>query len=214
LVRNQKIWYRSKEAIFNIKTLNAEAQEAQGLTLYYFNENWDLIQMLTANRVKFAGENWQLFNGSVTLFTEDSSFPLTSEFKTKTIVMSEEAKDLGATPNAADVLSLKELKEFIKRNKEAGLDTVSYEVDYHSKYGFALAALVMTMTGIPFSVSRARSGGLMMNVGISLGLVFVYWIFYSSALTLGKHGQMNPVVSAWLPNAIMAGIGVYFTRRR
>jgi lipopolysaccharide export system permease protein len=214
MVRNQKIWYRSKDSIFNIKTLNPDTQEAQGLTLYYFNQNWDLLQMVTAARVKMEGQNWNLFDGSVTLFTEESSFPLTSQFKKKTIVMSEDAKDLSSTANTADVLSLRELSDFIKRNKEAGLDTISYEVDYHSKYSFALAALVMTLVGIPFSVSRARSGGTMMNVGICLGLVFLYWIFYSSALTLGKHGQINPIVAAWLPNLVMAAFGLYSTRKK
>ena len=214
MVRNEKIWYRSKDTIFNIKTLNPDTKEAQGLTLYYFNENWDLIQMVTAKKVQMVGQNWNLFDGSVTLFTEESSFPLTSQFQKKTIVMSEDAKDLSSTANTADVLSLKELSEFIKRNKEAGLDTVSYEVDYHSKYGFALAALVMTVVGIPFSVGRARSGGMMLNVSLCLGLVFFYWIFYSSALTIGKHGQLNPIVAAWLPNVAMALFGLYFTQKK
>jgi lipopolysaccharide export system permease protein len=214
MVRNQKIWYRSKDSIFYLKTLNPEAREAQGLTLYYFNENWDLIQMITAEKVQMADQTWNLTNGSVTLFTEESSFPLTSQFDKKTIVMSEDAKDLSSSANTADVLSLKELGEFIKRNKDAGLDTVSYEVDYHSKYGFAFAAMVMTLVGIPFSVGRARSGGTMLNVGLCLGVVFFYWIFYSSALTLGKHGSLNPIVAAWMPDLILAVIGLYFVRRK
>ena len=128
--------------------------------------------------------------------------------------MSEDAKDLSSSANTADVLSLKELGDFIKRNKDAGLDTVSYEVDYHSKYGFAFAAVVMTLVGIPFSVGRARSGGTMLNVGLCLGVVFLYWIFYSSALTLGKHGTLNPIIAAWLPNGVMGVLGVYFTRKK
>jgi lipopolysaccharide export system permease protein len=214
MVRNEKIWYRSKDTIFNIKTLNPETQEAQGLTLYYFNQNWDLIQMVTAAKVQMVGQNWNLFDGSVTLFTEESSFPLTSQFQKKTIVMSEDAKDLSSTANTSDVLSQKELSDFIRRNKEAGLDTLSYEVDYHSKYGFALAAFVMTIVGIPFSVGRARSGGTMLNVGICLGLVFLYWIFYSSALTLAKHGAINPIVAAWAPNVVMIIFGIYRTRKK
>lgn len=214
MVRNQKIWYRSKDSIFNIKTLNPEAKEAQGLTLYYFNEKWDLVQMITAEKVKLAEQNWNLFNGSVTLFTEESSFPLTSQFKTKTIVMTEDAKDLSSSANTADVLSLEDLSAFIKRNKEAGLDTVSYEVDYYSKYSFALAAIVMTFLGIPFSVSRARSGGAMMNMGICLAVVFLYWTFLSSAITLGKHGNINPIVAAWFPNIIMAIFGFVLIRRK
>jgi lipopolysaccharide export system permease protein len=156
--------------------------------------------------VDLKGSQWELLDGSVTLFTEDSSFPLTSSFKSKTIVMGEDAKDLSSTGNTSDVLSLTELSEFIRRNKAAGLDTLKYEVDYHSKYGFAFAAIVMCLLGIPFSVSKARSGGTMMNVGICLGLVFVYWIFYSSGLTLGQHGQVPPLLAAWAPNLLMGGM--------
>jgi lipopolysaccharide export system permease protein len=214
MVRNEKIWYRSKDTIFNIKTLNESTKEAQGLTLYYFNEKWELIQMITAQTVQMSGQQWTLLKGSVTLMAEDSSFPLTSQFDKKTIVMTEDAKDLSSTANTSDVLSLGELSSFIKRNKEAGLDTVAYEVDYQAKYGFALAALVMTLVGIPFSVSRTRSGGMMLNVGICLGLVFVYWICYSSAITLGNHGQIPPVIAAWFPNIAMAGLGLYFMRKR
>lgn len=210
MVKNQMIWYRSKDTIFNIKTLNDTTHEAQGLTLYYFNQNWDLIQMVTAKKVQMVGSNWNLLDGSVTLFTEDSSFPMTSQFQKKTIVMTEDAKDLSSTANTSDVLSLKELSEYIKKNKDAGLDTVRYEVDYQSKYGFAFAALVMTLVGIPFSVGRARSGGTMLNIGICLGLIMVYWIFYSSALTLGNHGHLNPLIAAWAPNVVMALIALYF----
>jgi lipopolysaccharide export system permease protein len=214
MVRNQKIWYRSKDTIFNIKTLNESSKEAQGLTLYYFNQDWELIQMITAQTVQMAGQQWNLINGSVTLMAEDSSFPLTSQFAKKTIVMTEDAKDLSSTANTSDVLSVAQLSEFIKRNKDAGLDTIAYEVDYHAKFGFAFGALVMTLVGIPFSVSRARSGGTMMNVGICLALVFVYWICYSSAITLGNHGQIPPLIAAWFPNIAMAALGLYFIRKR
>ena len=52
--------------------------------------------MITAKEVDLLGAKWQLYDGSVTLFTEESSFPLTSQFKQKTVVMGEDSKDLGA----------------------------------------------------------------------------------------------------------------------
>jgi lipopolysaccharide export system permease protein len=213
MVRTDRIWYRSQDTIFNIKTLNEKANKAQGLMLYYFNQNWDLLQMISADEVDMNGQNWDLHDGSVTVFTEDSSFPLTTHFKDKTIVMGEESKDLGSSANTSDVLSLGELSQFIKKNKEAGLDTVRYEVDYQSKYSYALAALVMSLLGIPFSVSRARSGGAMRNVGICLGLVLLFWILYSSSLTLGNYGHLPPLLAAWLPIVLMSGLAAYFIKR-
>lgn len=213
VVKTNRIWYRSKNTIFNIKTLNPETARAQGLTMYFFSDGWDLIQMLTANEVEVKGRQWELHDGSVTLFTADSSFPLTSQFKTKTLPMGEDSQDLTSTGQTSELLSQAELSHFIEKNKEAGLDTVRYEVDYHSKFGFAFAGLVMVLLGIPFSVGRQRSGGMMLNVGICIGLVFGYWILYSSGLTLGGHGSVPPIMAAWFPNALMGGFGLFLLKK-
>ncbi len=210
IVKTDRIWYRSKNSIFNIKTLSPDGTKAEGLTLYFFSNDWDLLQMLTAKHVNMVAQNWALQDGSVTVFSQDSSFPLTSEFKTKSIVMAEDSKDLQSAGQTSDTLSQSELKRFIDKNKEAGLDTLAYEVDYSAKYSFAFAGLVMCLLGIPFSVGRARSGGTMLNAGISLGLVFAYYILYSSGITLGQHGTLPPIVASWAPNVIMTALAILF----
>lgn len=209
-VKTNKIWYRSKNAIFNIKTLSAQGDKAQSLTLYFFSPAWDLLQMITADQVILKGNSWDLLNGTVTLFAGNSSFPLTNQFKTKTIAMGEDAKDLQASGETSDMLSQSELAHFIDKNKEAGLDTVNYEVDYQAKFSFAMSGLVMCLIGIPFSVGRARSSGTLMNVGIVILLVFAYWILYSSSITLGTHGHLNPFLAAWAPNFLMVGLAYFF----
>lgn len=212
-IKTNRIWYRSKNSIYNIKTLNAEGSKAQGLTLYFFNDKWDLIQMLTASSVLMNGAQWVLQNGTVTVFSEDSSFPLSDRFLEKTIVMGEEAQDLRSTGQTSDLLTQSELLRFISKNKEAGLDTIKYEVDFHSKFSFALAGLVMSLLALPFCVSKTRGGGMMVNIGITLGLVLVYWIFFSSAQTMGQHGQLKPILAAWMPNFIMLALGMTFLLR-
>lgn len=213
-VKTNKIWYRTENVLFNIKTLNADQAKAQGLTLYYFDANWDLIQLITAQDVDMKPGAWELQKGTVTLFTKESSFPLTKSFTTKEINMNEDVSDLKSSANSSEVMSLGELNKFIRRNKDAGLDTVRYEVDYHSKFGFAFAAFVMSVMGIPFSISRKpRSGGFFMNVGVCLLLAFLYWSLYSSALTLGSHGQLPALLAAWGPNLLILFVSLVFFLR-
>lgn len=212
-IKTDKIWYRSKNSLFNIQTLNAKGDGAQGLTMYFFSEGWDLVQMITAREVQIKGAQWLLQNGAVTVFTKESSFPLTTRFQTKNIVMAEDSKDLQSAGQTADMMSQKELKHFIEKNKQAGLDTLAYEVDYHSKFGFAFAGIVMCLLGIPFSVGGARSGGTMLNVGICLGLVFAYYVFYSSGITLGQHGTLPPLIAAWAPNIVMTAFALVLLKR-
>ncbi|MFN7905843.1 MAG: LPS export ABC transporter permease LptG [Pseudobdellovibrionaceae bacterium] len=203
-VKTNRIWYRSKNAIFNIKTLSQEGNVAQGLTLYFFSDTWDLLQMITASRVELSQNSWGLFDGTVTVFQSDSSFPLTNNFQEKTIVMSEDASDLQSSGHTSDMLSVKELRRFIDKNREAGLDTLRYEVEYHNKFSFASVGLIMCLLGLPFSIGKARSGGTVLNLGIAFVLVFVFWVLSSSTFTLGLHGFLSPLLSAWMPHILMS----------
>ncbi len=214
--KTDKIWYKSKNAIFYIKTMNIEGTKAQGLNLYFFDETFNLLQMLAAKEVDLNGPQWVLRNGTITLFSKESSFPLTNTFRTKTIVMSEDAGDLQSSGQTSEMLTQAELKEFIDRNSQAGLNVIPYEVDFHSKFSFAFAGLVMSLLGIPVSVRRARSGGLMVNAGVCLALVFSYWILYNSSLTLGNHGQLQPWLAAWSANAgfLLVGLFLFWRVRR
>lgn len=210
-VKKDKIWYRAQNMIYNIRTLDQEKKEARGLTLYYLTPDWQLAQMMTADEVHFQSGQWKLQKGSVTVFTGESSFPLTKDFAEKTIVIAQSESDLTETDNSSDVQNRKKLSHFISRNKEAGLETTRYEVDYHSKLSFPFSALVMVLVAIPFAVSHSRSGGSLANIGIVLLLVFFYWILYSSALALGKFGHLQPWAAAWMPNILTVILGLFLT---
>lgn len=213
-IKTNRIWYRSKNNLFNIKTLNSTGNKAQGLTLYFFDENWKLLQMITADEVDLNGKQWTLHRGSISVFEGESSFPMFTEFTEKTISMSEDAQDLRSTGQTSDLLTQSELWRFIRKNKEAGLDTIRYEVELYSKISFALAGLVMSLLAIPFLVGNARhGGGMVKNLSICLGLVMGYWILYSSAQTIGQHGQIPPFLAAWGANILMGGLGGYFLLR-
>lgn len=212
-VKTNRIWYRAKNIILNIKTLNTDEATAQGATLYYFDDAWSLVQSIAAEAVKIDGRRWILQNGSVTLFQSESSFPLIQAFETKEIVMEPDTFDLSQGTSSSEVMSQAQLRQFIKRNKEAGLDTLRYEVDFHAKFSFAFAAFVMTLIGIPFCVKHTRQGGLASQMGIVFLLVFAYWTLYSSGLTLGNHGTLPPWLGAWGANVLMLGASGFFLLR-
>jgi len=214
-VKVNKIWYRSKNILFHIKTLNAKKSTAQGLSLYYFDSDWNLVQLIVAKTVHMEGTTWNLKEGLVTLFTKENSFPLTKSFDHKIIEMDEDVADLQSTESSSRVMSLSSLSRFIAKNKEAGLDTIHYEVDFHNRISFPFGALVLSLIGLPFSVTWQRSGKGSFNVPLCIILAFLYWALSSSSTSLGRQGVFSPLVAAWVTNLLMGtGSVVLFLRLR
>ncbi len=201
-VRKSKIWFRSKNRLFNLQYLRAADSKAQGLTLYYFDEAWNLLQVVTAKNIFLRKNHWLLKEGQVTLFEEEVGFPKIEFFGEKTIDTGEEFASLDSNFNSADMMTSSQLKEFINRNKEAGLNTLEYEVGFHRKISYAFSGLILCLLGIPFSVTDRRSGGAGRSIGVCVLIVFAYWLAYSAALNFGKHGVVPAWLAAWTPNVL------------
>lgn len=207
-VKTNRIWFRSKNHLFNLQTFNPDKKRGEKATFYSFDEGWNLVQVTVARVLEVDGKRWKLTDGSTTLFAQESSFPLTQQFKTRHLQFEDTALDVTASSQLSEQsLPVKDLKRFIDKNRDAGLDTLRYEVGYHSKFAFAFAAFVMCFIALPFSVTMNRSGGKGKNIGITLGLVFIYWALFSSGLAVGKHGTFPPAAAAWAANILMGGLG-------
>jgi lipopolysaccharide export system permease protein len=213
-VKTNRIWFRSKNHLFNLQTFNPDKMRGEKATFYSFDEGWNLVQVTSARVLEVEGNKWKLLDGSTTLFADESSFPLTQQFKTRYLNFEDTALDVTASSQLSEqALPVKDLKRFIDKNRDAGLDTLRYEVGYHSKFAFAFAGFVMCFIALPFAVTLNRSGGRGKNIGITLGLVFLYWALFSSGLALGKHGTFPPAIAAWAANILMGGLGGVFLLR-
>lgn len=212
--KQENIWYRSGQNIFSINLLNAKEERAFGVTVYTFSLDWRLQQILEAKEAKIENGQWTLERGQVTVLYDEESAPITEPFNQRILTLGEDVIDIKTSSKASSSMGVRELKKYIERNKDAGLNTTEFEVDYHAKYSFVFTTIVMVLLGIPFSISSNRSGGVLANLQICLLLTLLYWSVYSSALTLGRHGAIPPMPAAWGPNLLMIGLGYFLIWRQ
>jgi len=78
---------------------------------------------------------------------------------------------------------------------------------YHKKYSLSLACFVFVLVGAPLGV-LARRGGF--GVGASMSLLFFifYWMLMISGEKIAVRGLLDPMLSMWIPNIGMVGIGI------
>lgn len=207
-VRKDKIWYRSKNLIYNLRTFDPETQTIHGMTIYTFDDDFNLAQVIEAQHAQFTPKGWKLKDGAVTVFEGKDSFPLTKKFSEKGLIIHETPKDFQEIEKEVDGLRLKELYRYIGRIRDSGLDTKHYEVKLHSRVSLSFIPMVMCILAIPFSVRTRREGGAARDLGICLGVTFFYWLFYSVGLSLGANGALPPWLAAWLPSFVFVALAV------
>ena len=103
-------------------------------------------------------------------------------------------------------LSSRELKRFIVRRESNGLETLTYKVEYHSKFSFAFAAFFVSFIGLNLAYLSERSTKTAKHVLAAFGVGISYWFILNWSKAVGKSGDLTPLVSAWLANFVVLGI--------
>jgi lipopolysaccharide export system permease protein len=82
-----------------------------------------------------------------------------------------------------------------------------YMAAYHKKYSLSLACFIFVLVGAPLGV-LARRGGF--GVGAAMSLIFfvLYWVLMISGEKIAERGLLDPLLSMWLANIVMACIGI------
>ncbi|HUP55821.1 MAG TPA: LPS export ABC transporter permease LptG [Bdellovibrionota bacterium] len=213
-VKQDKIWYRSQNLIYNLQRFDQQTKTIFGMSVYTFDKGFNLVQVIDAEKAEFTSKGWRLMNGTTTTFSKGEPFPATTRFDEKALQIAETPTDFQEIEKEVKGLRLKELAQYIGRMKAAGADTKSYEVDFHSRISLSFIPFVMCFLGIPFSTRGRREGGMAKDLGFCLGITFFYWLFYSVGLSLGTNGALAPWLAAWLPSAIFGGLAAYLISRK
>ena len=81
-----------------------------------------------------------------------------------------------------------------------------YEIEFHRRFALPAACLVLAMVGIPLGLS-ARKGGKSTGFVLTILLVFVYYFFSLTGVSMARQGKVTP----W--DRGMGGQHLLFSRR-
>jgi lipopolysaccharide export system permease protein len=213
-IKRDKVWYRSKNMIYNLQLFDVNSKIIHGMALYTFDDDFNLLQVVNAQKAEYSEGRWRLSNGIVTLFSKTNPFPQSQNFLEKEVVISETPKDFQEIEKEVDGLRFTELHQYIQRMKKAGADTKSFEVKYHSRFSTSFIPIVMCFLAVPFSLTSRREGGVAKDLALCLFVTFFYWLFHSVGLSLGTNGALPPWLAAWLPSAIFVVMAATFIARK
>ena len=102
----------------------------------------------------------------------------------------------------------KKIKEFPMNSSEKNV----YTNEYWFRWSVALAPIVFVLIAIPIGI-MAGKGGKAIGFGMSLVVIFVYYLFLVISMNVGEKGYIPSCYIMWLPNFILAIVGIILFKK-
>ncbi len=209
------IWYRSRQLIYNVGRFNPQSNVLEDVTVYRLTPKFKMLESIHARRAVFEDGDWTLQDGHVVNYPRETGFPQPQKFTQRRDVIPEKPADFKTLEIHEETMRLKDLRRFIIRNTDFGLDTTAEEVHYHERVALVFAPLIFILVGIPFALKPLKTYSMAKSVGLCFLLVFLYLLLFRMALSIGKGGHIPPIAAGWAANTLFLGVaGILIVRRK
>jgi lipopolysaccharide export system permease protein len=107
-------------------------------------------------------------------------------------------------------MSSKNLKDHVSLLEKQGIGGSALgnlQINLYNKLSWPFASFIAVILAVPLAL-RFGKRGQMLGIAMAILSFFGYFLLTSAAAALGRNGEMNPLVAAWLPNIIMGATGL------
>ncbi len=218
LLKLENVWYTGNGYIYHFMKLIPEKKTISGATIFRLNRKTGFIsRRLDAEKMVYGSGGWQGFGVTIRDFVRrggHSSLENFQAYRQAAVEISEKPRDFLVPQKAVEEMNLRELRQYITRVKNVGIDTTEYRVQMYNRIFAPLICPMMVLLGIPFSLKSGRGGGMARGVGLSLLIGFSFWFTLSFSLAFGKGGILSPLTAVLLPYLLYTTAGLVMLRRQ
>jgi lipopolysaccharide export system permease protein len=187
------------------------------VTLIQYDKYNQPRQIVFADRAEFEVNRWTLQNSSVYRFSADGSVLAEPNVPHQQVEIGESPTGLvkRIKNDDPDSMSRAQIADIVRSGQLTESELRKYVTTYQEKLARPFACFVFILIALPFGVRSVRSGGRStgLGFGISLAIVFVYYVVMTVCSFLGETFLNLAILWAWMPNIIFTVIGLSRLRR-
>jgi lipopolysaccharide export system permease protein len=208
------------------KVILPNGEATQRLKSLFYAEQFDGKNMKTLTIISWLGEKldriivsdsavwnptqktWDFFRGTLYNIAPDASYGHTLHFKHQQLSLSQIPFDLASQGRDPDEMNIVQAREYMTILKLSGnaKKLLMFQVRTHQKIAFPFVCLVFGIVGSALGV-RPQQVGRATSFGVSIAIVFTYYVLGFIGGSLGLIGILSPFMAAWLPNVLGLGVG-------
>ncbi|APH40399.1 Permease, YjgP/YjgQ family [Leptospira interrogans serovar Copenhageni/Icterohaemorrhagiae] len=144
----------------------------------------------------------------------DNDLKLSSQetYEEKEYELPEEPSYFKVPAGSVEEMNLFQLKEEEKRRIQKGLAYGDVLTEKHSVFALPMMTIIVTLIGTIAGYFTKKTAGVA-SLGITIGVVLIYYIFNSAGKSLGENGVIPPFAGVWITPSLFLGLCFWMFRR-
>jgi len=187
-----------------------------GLTVLDYTQE-GLSQIISADSAIFdlQEKTWDFFDGTIYAVSPDGSFRHIIKFENQEVQLPSTPFDIANRTKDDAEMNIAEASQYLrdvisKTGNERLIRT--FEIRIQQKYALPFVCVVFGLVGASLGVRPQRTGKAT-SFGISVIIIFGYYLLAFISNALGEVGVLSPFMSAWIPTFLFLGVGIYLMQR-
>ena len=198
---------------------NFDGTTMRGITVVDFSQedNEDgLQQIVSADTATwdFSRNLWEFTNGTIYAVSPNGSYRQIVRFDRQDLQLPRTPLDLAGRTKKDEEMTIAEAKEYLEILRQTGDEKAvrKLKVRIQQKYSIPFACVVFGLVGSAVGIRPQRTGKAT-SFGISIVIIFGYYLLSFITSALGEAGVVSPFVAGWLPLGLGLSAGVMLLLR-
>ena len=157
---------------------------------------------------------WNFYDGRI-MITRDNGEISSINFEKYQYPLGEGPRELAKVPSDANDMTVRQAIKAEVLYKKAGNNKESrrMKVRIQEKFTLPAACIVFGLIGSSFGVKSLSRSSKSQGFGLSVLMIFGYYVLSFFSSSLGVKGVLNPMIAAWAPVLLSISFSIFLLRR-
>ncbi|MDR1581577.1 MAG: LPS export ABC transporter permease LptG [Synergistaceae bacterium] len=155
---------------------------------------------------------WWLRDGQVFEVKQNGMVEMLFKFDRHKLNLDFGPSDVDRDSMDPEEMSLKELYVSMRSAEQRGNNAGRLRMMFYLRIAVPWACVVLVLVGSAVG-ARPQKSSSGVGLGLSIVIVFCYYVIMSLCKSLGEANFVPGIVAAWIPNAVFLAVGAVLTRR-
>lgn len=165
------------------------------------------VRTTFARKTIWQGETWYMEDGVIHVHDGEPGVTIDFGEGRHPIAIGYRPEQVMQAQKQPEEMTISELRDHIAVLRARGDNSREHMLQLHLKFSVPLTSFVFALVAAPLGIQPHRSASSV-GFGLSMLVIFAYYVLMTVGTTLAQGGQVPPVVGAWLQNGVLGAIGI------